>query len=244
MRNYKEEFEKRVQWLKNKLSESGAKGFIYGNSGGKDCTLVSILCKAACENTLGVIMPCESRRNFNEDKDDAILAAEKFGIENITVDITGIKRAALDAINPVCELSSLALANVNPRLRMMTLYAIAQMKGLLVVGTGNRSERTMGYFTKWGDGGCDLNPISDLTVRETYEFLRYLDAPASIIEKAPSAGLWEGQTDEQEMGITYNEIDDYLLEGVATDEARDKIERAKKRSAHKLRMPALYEESL
>ena len=107
----------------------------------------------------------------------------------------------------------MAGANIAPRRRMLTLYAIAHAEGGMVAGTGNASEAYVGYFTKWGDGAYDLNPIADLTVGEIYEFLEHLGAPRSVIEKAPSAGLFEGQTDESEMGITYAAIDAYLSGG-------------------------------
>jgi len=103
----------------------------------------------------------------------------------------------------------------------------------LVAGTGNRSEAYVGYFTKWGDGAHDFNPISDLTVTEIYEFLRWLDAPACIIEKAPSAGLFDGQTDEQEMGITYSELDAYLFGEKVSDAAKQTIRRMHEKSEHK-----------
>ena len=126
---------------------------------------------------------------------------------------------------------------------MTTLYANGQSRGYLVAGTGNASERYMGYFTKWGDGAFDFNPIADLTVTEVYEFLRYLKAPAAIIDKAPSAGLYEGQTDEAEMGIRYAQIDRYLLEGEADPKATEKIERAHSASLHKLGMANVYKEN-
>ncbi len=98
-------------------------------------------------------------------------------------------------------------------------------KGRIVAGTGNASEAYVGYFTKWGDGAHDFNPIADLTVTEVYEFLEYLHAPRSVIEKAPSAGLFEGQTDEAEMGITYAAIDAYLSGGEVSGHDREIIER-------------------
>ena len=151
------------------------------------------------------------------------------------VDLTAVKEAEIAALEKTgVELNSQALTNIAPRLRMTTLYAIGAAEGRLVAGTGNRSERYMGYFTKWGDGGHDFNPITDLTVGEVYDFLRYLGAPASIIEKAPSAGLFEGQTDEKEMGVTYAAIDKFILTGEATEEDRAVIERYHARSLHKL----------
>ena len=134
----------------------------------------------------------------------------------------------------------MAYANINPRLRMTTLYAYAYKHGYLVAGTGNRSEAMMGYFTKWGDGAYDFNPISDLTVTEVYELLRYLKAPSEIIDKAPSAGLYEGQTDEQEMGISYAEIDDYLLYQKGSPSAVEKIEKTILRTAHKRNVAKNY----
>jgi NAD+ synthase len=241
MRDYKEELEKRVAFIKEILKTSGAEGIVYGNSGGKDSALAGILSKMACENTLGVMMPCQSKRNYEEDIIDATKVAKQFDIETITVDLTNLKNEFENTF-PNVEITAKALTNVNPRLRMTTLYAIAQSKSMVVCGTGNRSESYMGYYTKWGDGAYDFNPIGDLTVREIYEFLRFLNAPKSIIEKAPSAALFEGQTDEKEMGITYEEIDDYLLNGVATPEALAIIERYHNAGIHKTEGLKVYKE--
>ncbi len=242
MRNYGEELEKRVEFIRNLLRESGAKGIIFGNSGGKDSALVSIICKKACDNTVGIQMPCFSKRNFGEDLDDALAVAEQFDIETRTVNLTDVREVLLGAIGDEDKMSTMALANIAPRLRMTTLYTIAANENRLVAGTGNRSETYMGYFTKHGDGACDFNPIIDLTVREIYEFLEYLGAPESIIKKAPSGGLFDGQTDEAEMGITYEKIDNFLLYGEADEESLEIINRFHRRSEHKRRMPAFYEE--
>lgn len=241
MRDYKAELEKRIEFVKRILKESHTDGIVYGNSGGKDCTLVSIICKKACDNTLGVLMPCQSKRNYGEDTHDALSVAKQFGIENITVDLTAAKEAMLKAITSSHEISKAADSNIAPRLRMTALYSIAQSRNALVAGTGNKSELFMGYFTKWGDGGCDFNPIADLTVTEVYEFLEYLGAPENIIKKAPSAGLFEGQTDEQEMGVTYAEIDEYIQSGTGKAESIRIIERYNRVSEHKRTMPKLYE---
>ena len=232
MRDYKEELKKRIAFIRSLVETSGAEGIVYGNSGGKDSALAGILSKMACDNTLGVMMPCQSKRNYEEDTVDAIEVAKQFDIETITVDLTKLKNKFEKALFDV-EITARALTNVNPRLRMTTLYAIAQSKNMLVCGTGNKSEIYMGYFTKWGDGAFDFNPIGDLTVGETYDFLRFLNAPKSIIEKAPSAALFEGQTDEKEMGITYKEIDNYILNGTATPEGLKIIERYHNASIHK-----------
>lgn len=185
-------------------------------------------------------MPCQSRRNYEQDTQDALTVAKQYGIETLTVDLSDVKATVLDALDKACSVTEQASANIAPRLRMTALYAIAQTRGYLVAGTGNRSERFMGYFTKWGDGACDFNPIADLTVTEVYEFLRYLGAPDTVIEKAPSAGLFEGQTDEQEMGVTYAQIDAYILEGQADPALRQKLDRVHTATAHKREMPAVY----
>lgn len=233
MRDYKKEFENRVEFIKSVLSQSGAKGIVYGNSGGKDSALVGILCKAACDNTVGIIMPCTSKRNYDEDTVDAEAVAEKYEIETRTVDLTPVKEAEIASITDVTELNESALANMAPRIRMLTLYSVAAAENRLVAGTGNKSEAYVGYFTKWGDGAHDFNPIADLTVTEIYDFLRFLDAPKRIIEKAPSAALFDGQTDEEEMGVTYAELDSFLSGENITEDKRKIIEHMHKLSEHK-----------
>lgn len=240
MRDYQAEFEKRVMFIKSVLNQSEAKGIVYGNSGGKDSALVGILCKAACDNTVGIILPCTSKRNYEEDTADAKSVAEKYCIETRIVDLTPVKNAELNALEGVTALNASALANIAPRLRMLTLYAVAAAENRLVAGTGNKSEAYVGYFTKWGDGAHDFNPIADLTVTEIYEFLRYLNAPEPILTKAPSAALFEGQTDEQEMGVTYAELD-ALLRGEKIDaEKQEIILRLHKRSEHKRKSICIY----
>lgn len=241
MRNYREEFDRRVEYIRGKLKEAHADGIIFGNSGGKDSALVGILCKAACENTVGVIMPCASRRNYGQDRDDGNALAAQFGIETRIVDLTAVREAELKALEDVAVLNDMALTNIAPRLRMTTLYTIAAAENRLVAGTGNRSEIYMGYFTKWGDGACDFNPIADLCATEIFEFLRFLNAPASIVEKAPSAGLYEGQTDEKEMGVTYRAIDSFLLHGETDAADAAIIDRYHSRSEHKRRPISTFE---
>ena len=120
-----------------------------------------------------------------------------------------------------------------PRIRMLTLYSVAAAENRLVAGTGNKSEAYVGYFTKWGDGAHDFNPIADLTVTEIYDFLRFLNAPKRIIEKAPSAALFDGQTDEEEMGVTYAELDSFLSGENIAEDKRKIIEHMHKLSEHK-----------
>ena len=240
MRDYKAEFEGRVAFIKNLVESSGVRGIVFGNSGGKDCALVGILCKAACDNTVGIIMPCASKRNYGQDADDGRLLADSFGIETRVVDLTAVRRVHMEELEKICALNNDALVNLAPRLRMTTLYAIAAAEGRLVAGTGNRSERYMGYFTKWGDGACDFNPISDLTATEVLEFLSWLGAPSQIINKAPSAGLYDGQTDEDDMGVSYKAIDGYILNGSAEEKDLEVIHRYHKRSHHKRRSITVY----
>jgi len=240
MNDYTVETDRRVAFVRGVLETAGAAGVVFGNSGGKDCALAGALCKLACGNTLGLVMPCGSRRNYESDKTDAGIVAEHFGIETRYVDLTLARNALVDAFGGDVSPSPSALANIAPRLRMTALYAIAASENRLVAGTGNRSERYMGYFTKWGDGAFDFNPIADLTVTEVYEFLRHLGAPACVMEKAPSAGLSEGQTDEAEMGVTYREIDEFLLTGSTNEIAMKTIARFHKTGGHKRVPPPVY----
>ena len=233
MRDYQKEFEQRVAFIRRVLDESGAEGIVFGNSGGKDSALVGILCKAACPNTVGIIMPCASKRNYELDADDGMAVARQYDIETRTVDLSPVREALVPRLSAVTQLNAAALTNLAPRLRMITVYAVAASENRLVAGTGNRSEAYVGYFTKWGDGAHDFNPISDLTVTEIYEFLRYLNAPACVIEKAPSAGLFDGQTDEEEMGFTYAALDAYLMGGEIPETTKKKIDAMHRRSEHK-----------
>ena len=164
---------------------------------------------------------------------DAETVAEKYEIETRTVDLTPVKEAEIASITDVTELNESALANMAPRIRMLTLYSVAAAENRLVAGTGNKSEAYVGYFTKWGDGAHDFNPIADLTVTEIYDFLRFLDAPKRIIEKAPSAALFDGQTDEEEMGVTYAELDSFLSGENIAEDKRKIIEHMHKLSEHK-----------
>jgi len=201
----------RVAWIRKVLELSGARGLVFGSSGGKDSALVGILCKMACKDTLGVIMPCGSKQNYGTDKEHAKLLAAQYDIEYQEASLSDTKNEMMKALGS--KATRQAEINIAPRLRMTALYAIAASRGALVAGTGNRSEIYLGYFTKWGDGACDLNPIADLTATEVREFLAHLEAPAPIYTKPPSAGLFEGQTDEGELGFTYDELDAYLLNG-------------------------------
>ena len=239
-RNWRDEYTGRVEWIRTLLRESGAEGIVYGNSGGKDSALVGILCKAACDNTVGLIMPCGSKRNYHLDMEDGLAVAAQHRIETRVADLTAVREQELSVLGGATEVSALAAANLAPRLRMMTLYAVAASENRLVAGTGNRSEAYMGYFTKWGDGAYDFNPIGDLTGTEIFAFLTDLKAPQQIIDKAPSAGLFDGQTDETEMGITYRAIDDWILHGKGTEHDLEVMRRFHDKSEHKRRPIPVY----
>lgn len=231
--------EDRLEWIRNQVNAAGAKGIIVGESGGKDSAVVTALCVKAIgkDKVLGVTMPCNS---LAKDMQDAKSLADTLGIELLTVDISNTFEAIKASIETESSLSELSIANIKPRLRMTTLYAIGQARNYLVVGTDNKSEMIMGYFTKWGDGGYDFNPIPDLTVREVLELGKELGVPESILTKAPSAGLWEGQTDEKEMGVTYAQIEEYITTGRTEAHAQEIIERTNKRTEHKRHMPPMF----
>jgi len=240
MRDYALEAKNRVEFIQNILSVAQAEGIVFGSSGGKDSALVGILCKMACDNTLGLIMPCGSKRNYEVDRTDAEILAKQFNITTRIIDLSDVKEKLVHTVGEVTKLNDSALINIAPRLRMTTLYAVAAGENRLVAGTGNRSEEYMGYFTKWGDGAFDFNPIADLTVTEIYEFLHFLDAPECIIRKAPSAGLFDGQTDENDMGVTYRSIDNFLLAGTVNERDEAVIKRFHQSSEHKRKPPVVF----
>lgn len=240
MRTTEEKIELTIEWLREQVRNSGTKGILVGLSGGIDSSVVAHLIQRAFpDNALGVILPCKSS---GKDAVDGALAAEAAGLKYVTVDLTQTHDVLHSQIQAqmsgfATENHQLTDANLRARLRMSTLYGIANNLNYLVSGTDNAAEILTGYFTKYGDGGVDILPLANLTKREVYEWGRILGVPQSVLDRAPSAGLWDGQTDESEMGTTYAMIDDYL-EGKEIPEA-DKaiIERLNKRSEHKRNMP-------
>jgi NAD+ synthase len=233
-----------VDWLKARVSEAGARGAVVGLSGGIDSSVTAVLCKKAFgDNVLGVIMPCYSSE---QDAEDARLLARTFSVEYLTIDLSPVLDEFLVRVkgSSAKEEGILAIANVKPRLRMTTLYYYASINNYLVVGTDNWSELKVGYFTKYGDGGIDLAPLGRLVKTEVRELARHLGIPDQIIEKAPSAGLWVGQTDEQEMGLSYEVLDRYILSGEAEESQKERIEELASKSAHKLRPVPVPEREL
>jgi NAD+ synthase len=228
-----------VSWIKEQITKANCKGVVFGLSGGIDSAIVGVLChRAFPKNSLGVMMPCHSN---TEDLEDALAVAQQFNIPTVNVTIDDVFDCALKAL-PSLESDDktkrLAEANLKPRLRMTTLYYLANRMNYLVVGTSNRSELSVGYFTKHGDGGVDIMPLANLLKKNVNELANRLGIPKKIIEKAPSGGLWPGQTDEGEMGVTYKDLDQYLATGQATEKIRKKVDAMAQASAHKRALPA------
>lgn len=230
-------------WLREKVDAAGADGVVLGLSGGIDSSVVAALAARALGNdrVTGVIMPAHSQQ---EDIDDARLIAQHLNINVQEIDLSGPFDAMVDVLpagNRVAEV------NIKPRLRMITLYYIANTNNLVVVGTGNRSELMVGYFTKYGDGGVDLLPLGSLYKHQVRELARAIGVPERIVQRPPSAGLWAGQTDESEMGITYEELDgilEALERGDTSGFDPERVEQVKgmvARSSHKRSMPPVFE---
>jgi len=228
---------KLVLWIREQVSAAGGKGVVVGMSGGLDSSVLAVLChRAFPQNMLGVVMPCCS---CQEDEEHALMVANKFAIPTKVVVLdpvfdTLLKALPSDPAEP--SVNQLAKANLKARLRMLTLYYFANQLKYLVAGAGNRSELAVGYFTKYGDGGVDILPLGNLVKGQVRELATFLGIPQPIIDKPPSAGLWQGQTDEGELGFSYDELDHYLITGEASIELGQKIESMIAASAHK-RLP-------
>lgn len=219
------------KWLSDEVNKAGASGIILGLSGGIDSSVLAALGREALgrEGVLGVIMPCHSNP---DDEADARLLAETLDVKHELVDLSGTFDELCRTIG--CELNPLVLSNMKARLRMVTLYALGQSNHLLVCGTSNRSEYETGYFTKYGDSGSDLMPLASFLKRDIRAIAKVLGVPERIITKAPSAGLVDGQTDEGDMGFTYDVLDEYLVSGRIDDpSAKERIDVMRRRSEHK-----------
>lgn len=218
-----------VKFLKRKANPFS--GYILGLSGGIDSAVAAVLAQEAIgENLQCVFINVESNEN---DLNDARELAKKFGIKLIELDLTNHYHDLVKTYEKIMPLSTLSKINLKVRLRMVSLYALGQTTNKLVLGTDNKAELYTGYFTKYGDGGVDLLVLSDLNKGEVKELAKLIGVTSEIINKAPSAGLYAGQSDESEMGLTYAELD-LFLDGKkieATSEA--KIARLHKVSAHK-----------
>lgn len=226
-------------WLQDQVEQAHVNGLLVGVSGGLDSAVVANLIKRACPNdSLGVIMPLQSNPIDIQDAENVVKACN---INYMTIDLmethsvmyAEIQRQikAKESWNE--EKSRIADANLRARLRMSTLYTIATHYNYLVVGTDNAAEWYTGYFTKYGDGGVDLQPIVDLTKQEVREMATYLNVPNEVIEKNPSADLWIGQTDEEEMGTTYDKIDAFISGQPIPEKDEQLIKQMHQRTEHK-----------
>ncbi|MBL7151683.1 MAG: NAD+ synthase [Candidatus Omnitrophica bacterium] len=230
-----------VLWVKDELKRSGAKGIVLGLSGGVDSAVVAALAKEAAgrKNLLALILPCHSH---SRDVKDALMVAKRLKIKVRQLDLTPLYEQLIKILP---KAKGLAVYNLKPRLRMTVLYYFANKLNYLVCGTGNKSEFLVGYFTKHGDGATDILPIGDLFKKEVRVLARELGIPKEIIDKPPSAGLWAGQTDENELGITYDELDGILkrTEGKRRQSAPpdkvNKVKRLVKGSEHKRQGPRI-----
>lgn len=246
-----------IDWMTMYKDATKCKGVVLGISGGKDSTVVAMLSKLVFgDNVVGVIMP----NGAQKDIDDAIQVCKTLNIKYKIVNIENAFKRLIASIEYPEDsnfndvefvydgISDKAKTNIPPRLRMTTLYAIAQTLGYRVIGTGNRSERAIGWFTKYGDGGCDFNPIALLTCTEVVQLGLYLckqfNLNESLITKSPADGL-TGKSDEDNFGFTYEQLDTWLKnDGDCGDEAvSDKIMKLYKQSEHKRMQPILYTQS-
>lgn len=229
--------------MRNYLDDSGAQGFAFGLSGGVDSAVAGGLAALAAgpERTLGALMPCQSQP---VDAELGQLVADRFGIPTVTIDLTPTFESFVRAL-PSTDVA-LAPANIKPRLRMAALYYLAAANNYLVLGSGNRTELAVGYFTKHGDGGVDLLPLGELDKGEVWALAAELGVPQVVIDRPPTAGLWPGQTDEAEIGVTYRELDRVLacIESGRTDEVDPpilaKVRAMMAKSAHKRAMPPVF----
>ncbi|WP_336038971.1 NAD+ synthase [Fusobacterium polymorphum] len=247
--NLKEVHNELVEFLRESFKKTGFSKAVLGLSGGIDSALVAYLLRDALgkENVLAIMMPYKSS---NPDSlNHAKLVVEDLGINSKTIEITDM----IDAyFKNEKEATSLRMGNKMARERMSILFDYSSKENALVVGTSNKTEIYLGYSTQFGDSACALNPIGDLYKTNIWDLSRYLKIPNELIEKKPSADLWEGQTDEQEMGLTYKEADqvlyrmleenkkveEVLAEGFNKDLV-DNILRRMNRSEYKRRMPLI-----
>ena len=229
-------------WIAQYVHDAGAKGAVVGLSGGIDSAVTVTLCKKALgTNVLGVVMPCESDPH---DQEDALLITTQLGIMTLTVRLDETYQALVAGLS---DGTRTAHANLKARLRMAILYFLANTLSYLVVGTGNKTELMVGYFTKHGDGGVDILPLGGLYKTQVWEIARLLNIPDKIINKTPSAGLWPGQSDEEELGISYAELDCILQSinarytGNIPQEKISRVWKMVEASAHKRRTVPVFD---
>jgi len=246
--------EKITEFIRHKIQEAGVTGAVIGLSGGIDSALTAYLTVEALgrDKVLGLLLP-EKGITSKQDIDDALEVARLLQIEHKTIDISKVFSSFSSAIPDFDKNNLLTSGNLKARTRMCILYYHANLIHRMVVGTGNKTELLLGYFTKYGDGGVDIEPIGCLYKTQVRALSQYMGVPARIIDKTPTAGLWPGQTDEGELGVTY-EIADKIL-AMLVDEKKevsevkrifpasqvDRLTSLLKANEHKRKLPAAPE---
>jgi NAD+ synthase len=246
--------ERIAAWMRRYLAGSGARGFVVGLSGGIDSAVVARLAQLAAPGAVvGALLPCYSDP---QDEHDAELVAKTFSLTTVRIDLGHAFDTLLadgqeglhtlpahmrEGPPPDPASARVTLADIKPRLRMTTLYFLAGSLNYLVAGTSNRAELAIGFYTKYGDGGSDLLPIGHLVKSEVRAIARELSIPSPIIERTPGAGLWLGQTDEEELGFSYGDLERYLDDGPqgVSPALAMRIERRIRSSEHKRQLPPL-----
>ena len=249
MFNAKEETNKIIKFIKDYFETNHLKGVVIGISGGKDSAVVAALFQKAIgsENIIGVTMPCHSKE---QDREDAFLISEKYNFKMINMDLTKTFDTLKEEAKKLEDFveSSDSDINLKPRLRMSTLYYIAQMYSkknqgtYIVAGTGNKCEEYVGYFTKGGDSVSDIKVLADLTVEEVIQVGEVLEVPEKVLYKTPSDGI-SNLSDEDKLGVTYKEITKVINQEEVPKEIKEKIEKLHKNNQHKFKIPTYLKEN-
>lgn len=228
-----------INWLRDVVKKANAKGLIVGVSGGIDSAVVACLMKKAFpDNSFGLILPCHSNPI---DQELAEKLNKKIGLEYEVVDLSKTFDIMMQSFNANFETNDTksykdARSNTKVRLRMTTIYAYAQAKSYLVLGTDNAAEWYIGYFTKHGDGGCDIAPLIHLTKGQVIQAAKELGVIDEIISRPPSAGLYNGQTDEDEIGVSYNDLDLHITGHNIEESKKERLLYLHKISEHKRKL--------
>lgn len=218
-----------INWIKEEVKKANCSGVAVGISGGIDSALVAYLAKKAFPNdSIGILIPINKKRQF--DLEDGLELVKKLDLDYKVIDLSHEYQSMIDKMNVQLDLTK---GNMQARLRMTTIYAFAQERKYLVLGTDNKAEYDLGYFTKWGDGGCDLLPIVNLYKSEVFEYAKKVGIPINIINKPPSAGLWDDQSDEKELGFTYDDYEQYDKNLLTDQQLIEKIKLQISKTNHK-----------